>query len=89
MRGVCGELTEGDGDREAGKAPGMSRVRGELGRMVDLVLGFALSGVVEGAIFSSEGGSGGSGGGGEGGGWGIDVPAASGTDMDEGKPGSW
>lgn len=76
-------MTEGDGDREAGKAPGMSRVGGGLGRKVDLVFGFSLSGVIEGIFFSS--GSNG----GEGRGGGIDVPAASGTEMDEGKPGSW
>lgn len=76
-------MTEGDGDREVGKAPGMSRVGGGLGRKVDLVFGFSLSGVIEG-IFSSSGSIGG-----EGRGGGIDVPAASGTDMDEGKPGSW
>lgn len=70
----------GDGDRETGKAPGMSRVRGGLGRTVGSGSGLALSGVVEGSSFLS---------GGSGGGGGIDVPAANGTDRDEGRPGSW
>lgn len=81
FRGVCGEVTEGDEDREAGKAPGMSRVRGGLGRTADVVLDLGRSGVVKEGFFSS--------GGGEGGGGGIDVPSARDTERDEGRPGSW
>lgn len=33
FRGVCGGALLGDGDREVGKAPGMERVRGGVGRV--------------------------------------------------------